>query len=99
MIFHLFKGIFFDRLLTNHLSCKNALKIEIWTLKNKKNDTFLNQIEISIKDDGKGFDKENANLGNGLRNMTKRAQEIGAQFQIDSKENHGTTVRLVINKT
>ena len=49
MIFHLFKGIFFDRLLTNHLSCKNALKIEIWTLKNKKNDTFLNQIEISIK--------------------------------------------------
>ena len=49
MIFHLFKGIFFDRLLTNHLSCKNALKIEIWTLKNKKNDTFLNQREISIK--------------------------------------------------
>ena len=49
MIFHLFKGIFFDRLLTNHLSCKNALKIEIWTLKNKQNDTFLTQREISIK--------------------------------------------------
>ena len=49
MIFYLFKDISFDSLLTNHLSCKNALKIEVWTLKNKQNDTFLSQREISIK--------------------------------------------------
>ncbi len=56
----------------------------------KENDRLF----VSITDDGKGFDPSKVEDGNGLNNMKKRANEINAQIQIDSKTDNGTTVSL-----
>ncbi len=53
-------------------------------------------IRISIKDDGKGFDKNNITNGNGLLNMQHRANEAGYQLNILSTE-AGTEVTLQKN--
>ena len=41
-----------------------------------------NSLDVSISDDGIGFDKEIVSAGNGLASMKKRAQEIDAVFSI-----------------
>ena len=53
-------------------------------------------IEIEINDDGKGFDIANVELGNGINNMKKRAEEIKAKLIIDSLENKGTQIKLTM---
>ena len=55
-----------------------------------------NAIEININDDGKGFDIESVELGNGINNMKKRAEEIKANLFIDSLINKGTQIKLTI---
>lgn len=55
-----------------------------------------NKLNISIVDNGKGFDVKSISYGNGLNNMTKRAQDIGSILQIESKENEGTRVEFEI---
>ncbi len=57
------------------------------------------QIELSIKDDGVGFDvstpaSKKANGGNGLENMKARAERLGGQLQIESGKGKGTLVHL-----
>ena len=51
---------------------------------------------ISIKDDGKGFDKDQVNLGNGINNMKKRADDVKAQLSIQSNVGQGTVISLVV---
>ena len=58
-----------------------------------------NKIELDIKDDGKGFDVAKENMkGNGLANMQKRAEAIGANLSITSKVNEGASVSLSFQK-
>ncbi|MDG1730681.1 MAG: sensor histidine kinase [Algibacter sp.] len=57
----------------------------------KTNQSF----QIEIKDDGNGFDVSSQKEGNGLNNMRKRATEIEASINIESKINMGT--QLTIN--
>lgn len=45
---------------------------------------FSNKLSIHIQDNGKGIDITNAPLGNGLDNMKKRAEDIGATYAIVS---------------
>jgi len=52
------------------------------------------QLNILIKDNGKGFDDHNSSFGNGLNSMRKRAKEMNASLTILSKINMGTTIRL-----
>ena len=47
---------------------------------------------ITINDNGKGFDKENTDVGNGLLNMKKRGRDIGANVEINSSMSNGTAV-------
>jgi len=58
----------------------------------ESNETIL----ISIKDDGKGFNKNNRGDGNGLLNMQHRAKEAGYQLNIISSE-AGTEITLQKN--
>jgi signal transduction histidine kinase len=51
-------------------------------------------VEFSIKDNGKGFDGKSVKRGNGLENMQKRADEMGAKLVISSRENEGTSLVL-----
>lgn len=47
---------------------------------------------IEVKDDGKGFDINNVNYGNGLINMRERAKKIGWEISILSQLEIGTKV-------
>ncbi|MEM5567036.1 tetratricopeptide repeat protein [Psychroserpens sp. AS72] len=51
---------------------------------------------FKIEDDGIGFDLQNTQMGNGINNMNKRAQDIAADFEITSKIDEGTQVVLKI---
>ena len=55
-----------------------------------------NQLAISIKDNGCGFESppENASC-DGLRNMRQRMGEIGGQFRVDSRSGAGTHIMLL----
>ncbi len=55
-----------------------------------------NTIKMKIEDNGKGFDKEIQNIGNGLKNMKKRAEQIHAELSIDSILGKGSIIQLVI---
>lgn len=57
-----------------------------------KSDTLT----MVISDNGKGFDTSTDFLGNGLKNMKRRAKDIGAKLLIDSIPGSGTTVKLVL---
>lgn len=47
-----------------------------------------------IADNGKGFDSNKQSEGNGLGNMKKRADQMGAVLLINSVPGNGTTIRL-----
>jgi signal transduction histidine kinase len=49
---------------------------------------------IEINDNGKGFDMQQAVKGYGLRNMNKRAEEMNACLNIETRPGAGTSVRL-----
>ncbi len=52
------------------------------------------KLEISIEDDGNGFDINTAEKGSGLINMEKRAELIQANFNLDSEANKGTKLTI-----
>lgn len=60
-------------------------------------DQSAQQLSLLIQDNGKGFDKEEVALSHGLHNMQKRAQEIGAQFDLLSNPTQGSTTQLVLH--
>ena len=51
-------------------------------------------IELSVRDDGTGFDPTTLHRGYGRQSMLERAQSIGADLTIDSTLGIGTTVNL-----
>lgn len=79
----------------------NAIKhSEASLLSINLNETELHY-EIRIADNGKGFiyESEPGNIAkNGVKNMQKRAELIGAKMEIKSLINKGTTVSFIILK-
>ncbi len=81
----------FKEALNNIVKHAEATKV-IFSCKN-----INNEIEISITDNGKGFDTIKAkNIGNGLTNFKDRMAEIGGEFYIDSKLGIGTNLKFTI---
>jgi two-component system, NarL family, sensor histidine kinase UhpB len=56
--------------------------------------TEANKLVMLIRDNGKGFDVAKDSLGNGLKNMKKRAIDIGGKLLIDTAPGNGTTIKL-----
>jgi signal transduction histidine kinase len=52
------------------------------------------QLQLCIEDNGSGFDVKAKQAGYGLRNMQKRADEMGGSLVIESRPGLGTTVLL-----
>ena len=52
------------------------------------------KLEFTVNDNGRGFDEVMVRRGNGLENMQKRADEIGAQLSLQSKLNEGVKVSM-----
>ncbi len=58
-----------------------------------------NKLGFSVSDNGKGFDEVMVRRGNGLENMQKRADEIGAKLTLQSKQDEGSLVSMQIKIT
>jgi signal transduction histidine kinase len=77
--------------INNAIKYAKADHIEVSLSKNQ------NWLSASVKDDGKGFNIKNPEIGNGLLNMKKRAKDITALYKIFSEENKGTSVSVSLN--
>jgi two-component system, NarL family, sensor histidine kinase UhpB len=53
-------------------------------------------IELRVSDDGRGFAFEQSERGLGIGGMRERALLVGAELMIESRPDHGTTVRLSV---
>ncbi len=78
--------------LNNALKYSDATKIEVTITEEQEN------LIIAIRDNGKGFDINTIELGNGLKNMQERIEEIGGKLHIESIINKGTSITISCNK-
>lgn len=86
-----------------YLFCKEAInntvkysEASLLELVVKESNSLL---EITISDNGKGFNAENIKRGNGLDNMQKRADELAAEYVIQSKPGAGCLITLKVKIT
>lgn len=56
------------------------------------------QIQITIEDNGLGFDSENIERGNGLQNMQDRIEAMEGEFNLSSEPEKGTKIILLFSK-
>ncbi|MGC6466673.1 MAG: sensor histidine kinase [Akkermansiaceae bacterium] len=54
------------------------------------------QLQITLRDEGRGFDPKTISGGNGLSNMQKRMSDCGGNCRIESSPKEGTTVTLTM---
>jgi len=70
---------------------KHSQATEVWFRIQKQE----NNMAITIEDNGRGFVATDAVVaGEGLQNMRRRVEEIGGQFECESKTGRGTTCRI-----
>jgi signal transduction histidine kinase len=77
-------------------SVNNALKYAEAKVIAVKISEFQSKLYLTISDDGIGFNQDQITSGNGLQNIQKRANEIGAEITILSEEARGTQIQLVL---
>ena len=53
-------------------------------------------LNITVEDNGRGFDPEGARMGHGLSNIRERAARLGGEAAITSSDGAGTKVALSI---
>lgn len=82
--------LIFKETINNAAKYSEASKVEIGL---HQRDHIL---EMSIKDNGRGFDEQRIKVGNGLRNLRERAKEIKATLELQSVIGKGTQVVLNI---
>lgn len=86
-----------------YLFCKEAINNAIKYSDGTRLDFIVKEtngvLEFTVTDNGTGFDKASIQRGNGLNNMQKRANEIGAKFTIHAKKEEGTMLSLKIKIT
>ncbi len=83
----------YKEILNNIIKHSNAnnVEIKIWEERN-----ILN---LLVKDNGIGFDENEVNLGNGLKNLRSRVNKIGGSIEIISQDNNGTSVFISVEMT
>lgn len=96
IIFSSIKGINIFRVLqeaiNNTIKYANASEVSIDISETE------NEILFVIEDNGKGFDINTVELGNGLENMQQRIQEIDGEITINSEINKGTIIKITCLK-
>jgi two-component system, sensor histidine kinase ChiS len=85
--------LFCKEAINNSVKHSNASILE-FSIEEKKN-----CLEIIIKDNGKAFDTATLSNGNGLKNMQKRADDVGADFSVQSRPGEGCRISLVLKFT
>jgi len=74
----------FKEIITNIVRHSEATKVVIRFLGTSKG------LKIVVQDNGKGFEPNKNERGNGVRNIHKRAEEINARVELKSNEKLGT---------
>ncbi|MEO7445554.1 MAG: sensor histidine kinase [Ferruginibacter sp.] len=87
-----------------YMFCKeainNAVKYsEANVIDLQMHETEKRKIEISVADDGKGFDTAKLQKGNGLVNMQQRAEDSGGEYVLQTFPGLGTKVSLIFKIT
>jgi two-component system, NarL family, sensor histidine kinase UhpB len=82
--------LIFKEAVNNAVKYSGSEKITIEaTIQNK-------ELQLLVKDIGKGFDSSIVKKGNGLDNMQNRAKDLGAVLNIESTTGNGTTLKLLM---
>lgn len=84
----------YQELINNTLTHSNAKNIRISINSNKQ---YL--LEMSIEDDGVGFDSSNMKTGSGLNNMKERTKQMDASLIINSRPGIGTLSKLALSRS
>lgn len=82
-------NLIFKEAMTNAFKYSQAENVTL-TLRQNADEGF----EMSLEDDGVGFNQENIQKKNGLKNIWERAERIGAVLRIQSKSEQGTAITL-----
>jgi two-component system sensor histidine kinase UhpB len=85
--------LFFKEVINNAAKYSDAKKVTV------NIDQKDHQVELNIRDDGKGFDVAKLSGGNGMSTLKKRAGELYADFKIHSLLREGTSVKLLFKIT
>jgi signal transduction histidine kinase len=56
------------------------------------------RVQLSVEDDGRGFDPSTVERGLGMRELTARAALIGASVHVDSTPGHGSFISITITR-
>lgn len=80
--------LIFKEAVNNALKYSETKKLEVHITRMDK------QLEMEIKDFGKGFNERTIQKGNGLDNMKNRSKELNGKIEFNSKPEMGTTVQL-----
>lgn len=83
----------YQELINNTLTHSNAKNIRISINSNKQN-----ILEMSVEDDGVGFDSSNMKIGSGLNNMKERTKQMNASLIINSRPGIGTLSTLTLSR-
>ena len=81
--------LIFKEAINNSIKHSNCKHITLDA--NFRNDV----LEISLSDDGIGFDENKLSVGNGLKNMENRASQIGGRIKMKTSTNTGTSIRFI----
>ena len=79
----------FKEALNNTLKYSKATKVTL-DIRIK----MRNVLQLTLRDNGEGFDMQNVKRGHGIDNMYVRAKRIKGRFYIDSRPGKGTIINL-----
>jgi signal transduction histidine kinase len=85
---HVFRII--QEAINNALKYAEASEISIYATTNDQD------LHITIKDNGKGFELNNYQPGNGIKNMKERARLINSVLDLSSSRDAGTKIQFLI---
>lgn len=83
--------LFYKECLQNIIKHSNSKKVRIEIQKKDK------CLQLRVADDGIGFDASQEYGGSGLKNLQRRAADMGGEMQITSEIGKGTTIMLTAN--
>lgn len=83
--------LIFKEMVTNAARHSQASNLDI--IINYEDGVFT----LVVQDDGKGMDVDRVKKGNGLININKRAEQIGADIDLKTSEGFGTRWKLKVN--
>jgi len=56
-------------------------------------------LRLNVRDNGRGFEPTVTGTGHGLRNMGRRAEELGGHLEVRSSPGGGTSVELTLHRS